>query len=97
MDTELFRKWFVEHFLKSAAQECPLLLVMDGHSHLDPELFRTAQRQEVHTLVLGTTHVSHPSAPECEFFWTLEGRGATKTFEITQIYISWSCIRHMCS
>ncbi|XP_028430494.1 uncharacterized protein LOC114553485 [Perca flavescens] len=43
IDSELFRKWFVGHFLKFATQERPLLLLMDGHmSHLDPELVRTA-------------------------------------------------------
>lgn len=41
VDVEVFRKWFVGYFLKFTAQDCPLLLVMDGHrSHLDPELVR---------------------------------------------------------
>ena len=48
MDGELFRKWFVGHFLKFAAQERPLLLILDGHqSHLDPELVQAAQREGV--------------------------------------------------
>ena len=31
IDSELFRKWFVEHILKFSTQERPLLLIMDEH------------------------------------------------------------------
>ncbi|KAK9528062.1 hypothetical protein VZT92_014560 [Zoarces viviparus] len=64
MDSELFRKWFVGHFLKFAVQEhLLLLLIMDGHqSHLDPELVRAAQREGVILLFL-PPHTSHILQP----------------------------------
>ena len=63
MDSELFRKWFVEHFLKFASQERPLLLIMDGHrSHLDTELVRAAQREGVILLCL-PPYISHILQP----------------------------------
>ncbi|XP_071760830.2 uncharacterized protein LOC139915943 [Centroberyx gerrardi] len=73
MDSELFRKWFVEHFLKYATQERPLLLVLDGHqSHLDPELVRAAQREGVILLCL-PPHTSHILQPlDVSFFGPLK-------------------------
>ena len=34
MDTELFKYWFMDHFLKYVPSSRPLLLLMDGHSLL---------------------------------------------------------------
>ncbi|XP_051277211.1 uncharacterized protein LOC127375248 [Dicentrarchus labrax] len=69
---ELLRKWFVGHFLKFAAQERPLL-VLDGHkSHLDPELVRVVQREEVNLLCL-PPHTSHILQPlDMSFFGPLK-------------------------
>ena len=73
IDSELFRKWFVGHFLKFTAQERPLLLVLDGHrSHLDPELVRAAQREGVILLCL-RPHTSHILQPlNVSFFGPLK-------------------------
>ncbi|XP_071776472.1 uncharacterized protein LOC139928027 [Centroberyx gerrardi] len=63
LDSTLFRKWFVKHFLKYATQQRPLLLVLDGHQlHLDPELVRAAQREGVFLLCLPpcTSHILQP-------------------------------------
>uniref|UniRef100_A0A8C2ZHE7 HTH CENPB-type domain-containing protein n=1 Tax=Cyclopterus lumpus TaxID=8103 RepID=A0A8C2ZHE7_CYCLU len=73
IDSELFRKWFVGHFLKFAMKERPLLLLMDGHqSHLDPELVRAAQREGVILLCL-PPHTSHILQPlDVSFFGPLK-------------------------
>ncbi|XP_031698045.1 jerky protein homolog-like, partial [Anarrhichthys ocellatus] len=74
IDSELFRKWFVGHFLKFAVQERPLLLIMDGHqSHLDPELVRAAQREGGVILLCLPPHTSHILQPlDVSFFGPLK-------------------------
>lgn len=73
MESELFRKWFLGHFLKFAVQDRPLLLVMDGHqSHLDPQLFQVAQREGVILLCL-PPHTSQILQPlDVSFFGPLK-------------------------
>ncbi|KAK9517519.1 hypothetical protein VZT92_022885 [Zoarces viviparus] len=63
----------VVDFLKFAAQERPLLLIMDAHqSHLDPELVRAAQREGVILLCL-PPHTSHILQPlDMSFFGPLK-------------------------
>ena len=63
MDSELFRDWFVSHFLTYAPTERPLLLLMDGcSSHFCPEMVKIAAMQQVVLFVLPphTTQVSQP-------------------------------------
>ncbi|KAM4620718.1 uncharacterized protein ACJ7VT_007344 [Polymixia lowei] len=73
INSEVFRKWFVEHFLKYATQERPLLLILDDHqSHLDPELVRVAQTEGVILLCL-PSHTSHILQPlDASFFGPLK-------------------------
>ncbi|XP_068567903.1 uncharacterized protein [Cebidichthys violaceus] len=86
MDSELFRKWFVGHFLKFAAQERPLLLIMDGHqSHLDPELVRAAQREGVILLCL-PPHTSHILQPlDVSFFGPLKANFSGVTGDLLAV------------
>ena len=59
IDTELFRLWFTDHFLRHATAARPLLLLMDGHSsHYQPALVRFAKENDVVILRLP----SHTSA-----------------------------------
>lgn len=45
IDNELFRGWFVNHFIRYAVKTRPLLLVFDAHkSHLDPEVIEAARK-----------------------------------------------------
>ncbi|XP_032390430.1 uncharacterized serine-rich protein C215.13 [Etheostoma spectabile] len=86
IDSELFRKWFVGHFLKFATQERPLLLVMDGHvSHLDPELVRAAQREGVILLCL-PPHTSHILQPlDVSFFGPLKADFSGVTGDLSAV------------
>jgi hypothetical protein len=48
VDSELFRGWLTDHFLKFAVAARPLLLVLDGHSsHYQPELVQYAKEKDV--------------------------------------------------
>ena len=63
MDGELFKDWFVGHFLSYAPSCRPLLLLLDGHSsHFCPEVIRTAAAEGtiVFALPPHTTHLSQP-------------------------------------
>jgi hypothetical protein len=62
MDMELFREWFVEHFLSYAPACRPLLLLLDGHSsHFCPEIIRAPPAGvTIFTLPLNTTHLTQP-------------------------------------
>ena len=63
MDGELFRDWFIGHFLSYAPACRPLLLLLDGHSsHYCPEVIRTAASNGVVVFALPphTTHLSQP-------------------------------------
>ena len=63
MDTELFKYWFMDHFLKYVPSSRPLLLLMDGHSfHYYPEMIRTVAAEGVvlFTLPAHTTHLCQP-------------------------------------
>ena len=86
IDSELFRKWFVGHFLKFAVKERPLLLIMDGHqSHLDPELVRAAQREGVILLCL-PPHTSHILQPlDVSFFRPLKADFSGVTGDLSAV------------
>ena len=63
MDMELFRDWFIGHFLSYAPACRPLLLLLDGHSsHFCPEVIRAAAAEGVIIFALppNTTHLSQP-------------------------------------
>ena len=63
MDTELFKEWFLNHFLNYAPSSRPLILLMDGHSsHFCPEMIRTAADEGIvlFTLPPHTTHLLQP-------------------------------------
>jgi len=59
VDTELFKGWLVNHFLKYTAGGRPLLLTLDGHSgHYQPEHIKYAQENEV-LLACLPPHTTH--------------------------------------
>ena len=63
MDRELFKDWFIGHFLSYAPACRQLLLLLDGHSpHFCPEIIRAAAAEGViiFTLPPHTTHLSQP-------------------------------------
>lgn len=53
INTDLFKKWFLKHFLPHAPKERPLLLIFDGHkSPLNLEVVEVARKQAVILLCL---------------------------------------------
>lgn len=81
---EVFRKWF-QHFLQHAAQERPLLLIFDGHqSHLDPEVIKMAEREDVILLCL-PPHCSHVLQPlDVGYFGPLKAEFAKVAGDLSQ-------------
>ena len=63
VDTYLFKKWLVEHFLRNAVGDRPLILILDGHgSHYQPDLIKFAKKNEVVLFCL-PPHTTHESQP----------------------------------
>lgn len=63
VNSELFKKWFLKHFLLHAAKERPLLLIFDGHkSPVSLEVVESAQKEGVILLCL-PPHCSHILQP----------------------------------
>lgn len=63
IDSELFRGWLVDHFLKNAVAARPLVLLLDGHSsHYQPELIQFAKEHDIILFCL-PPHTSHESQP----------------------------------
>ncbi|XP_057677742.1 uncharacterized protein si:rp71-1d10.8 [Corythoichthys intestinalis] len=61
--SELFKKWFLRHFLVYAPKERPLLLIFDGHkSPLNLEVVETARKEGV-ILVCLPPHCAHVLQP----------------------------------
>ena len=63
MNMELFRDWFLNHFLLYIPSSRPILLLLDGHSsHYCPEMIRAAAAEGVIVFALppNTTHLSQP-------------------------------------
>ena len=63
MDTELFKEWFMKHFLSYIPSSRPILLLMDGHSsHFCPEMITLAAEEGIvlFTLPPNTTHMCEP-------------------------------------
>ena len=68
IDSELFKMWFNDHFLRYAPPVRPLLLLMDGHStHFCPETIRLASEKDVviFTQPPNTTHLAQPLDKGC--------------------------------
>lgn len=63
VDSELFRGWLTDHFLKYATGARPLFLLLDGHSsHYQPDLIRYAKEHDVIIFCL-PPHTTHESQP----------------------------------
>ena len=63
VDTELFRGWLVDHFLKHAVAARPLFLLLDGHSsHYQPDLIHFAKDHNIVLFCL-PPHTTHESQP----------------------------------
>ena len=76
MDGEIFKEWFLRHFLVYAPAGRPLLLLVDDHSsHFNPAFIREAANHGVVVFCLppNTTHVSQPLDSTCfrslKAFW----------------------------
>lgn len=68
INSELFRDWFLQHFIPSVPSIRPLLLIMDGHSsHYCPDAIRMAAKERIvlFTLPPHTTHISQPLDRGC--------------------------------
>ena len=83
--TDLFESWLSGHFLKHAVCECPLLLLLDGHStHYQPEVVRYAKRNEVLLLCL-PPHTTHEAQPlDCTVLSPLKARWRTVCHDFFQ-------------
>lgn len=63
VNSELFKKWFLKHFLVHAPKERPLLLIFDGHkSPVNLEVVEAARKEDVILLCL-PPHCSHILQP----------------------------------
>lgn len=63
INSELFKKWFLKHFLLHAPKERPLLLIFDGHkSPVNLEVVEAARKEAV-ILVCLPSHCSHILEP----------------------------------
>lgn len=63
INSDLFKKWFLKHFLVHARKERPLLLIFDGHkSPVNLEVVEAARREDVVLLCL-PPHCSHILQP----------------------------------
>ncbi|XP_034034566.1 tigger transposable element-derived protein 6-like [Thalassophryne amazonica] len=63
INSDLFKKWFLKHFLRHAPKERPLLLIFDGHkSPVSLEVVEAARNQGVILLCL-PPHCSHILQP----------------------------------
>ena len=68
MTQELFHQWFLNHFLKYATPQRPIILIMDGHSsHYSPATIKLAAEHKVilFTLPPNTTHLTQPLDRAC--------------------------------
>lgn len=63
VNSDLFKKWFLKHFLLHAPKERPLLLIFDGHkSPVNLEVVEAARKESVILLCL-PPHCSHILQP----------------------------------
>lgn len=80
VNSELFKKWFLKHFLIHAPKERPLLLIFDGHrSPVSLEVVERARKEGVVLLCL-PPHCSHILQPlDTGLFVVLKQRFASLT------------------
>lgn len=78
VNSDLFKKWFLKHFLLHVPKERPLLLIFDGHkSPVNLEVVETARKEAIILLCL-PPHCSHILQPlDAGFFILLKQRFAT--------------------
>ncbi|XP_041864058.1 uncharacterized protein LOC121654155 [Melanotaenia boesemani] len=63
VNSDLFKKWFLKHFLVHAPKERPLLLIFDGHkSPVNLEVVESARKEDIILLCL-PPHCSHILQP----------------------------------
>ena len=63
VDSELFKGWLVQHFVANAVGDCPILLLLDGHSsHFQPDLIQFARQYGIIMFCL-PPHTTHESQP----------------------------------
>ena len=68
IDAGLFHGWLMQHFVKYATSERPILLLLDGHlSHYQPDIVRYARDHGIimFTLPAHTTADSQPIDVGC--------------------------------
>lgn len=77
-NSDLFKKWFLKHFLLHVPKERPLLLIFDGHkSPVNLEVVEAARKEAIILLCL-PPHCSHILQPlDAGFFILLKQRFAT--------------------
>ncbi|XP_073334858.1 uncharacterized protein [Pagrus major] len=77
VNSELFKKWFLKHFLLHAPKERPLLLIFDGHkSPVNLEVVEAARKEDIILLCL-PPHCSHILQPfDAGLFFLLKQRFA---------------------
>jgi len=80
INSDLFKKWFLKHFLVHAPKERPLLLIFDGHkSPVNLEVVESARREHIVLLCL-PPHCSHILQPlDAGPFLVLKQRFASLT------------------
>ncbi|KAF7666577.1 hypothetical protein LDENG_00101100 [Lucifuga dentata] len=78
INSELFKKWFLKHFLIHAPKERPVLLIFDGHkSPVNLEVVEAARKEKIILLCL-PPHCSHILQPlEAGLFPLLKQRLTT--------------------
>ena len=106
INSEVFRHWFEEHFLKLIPSTRPILLLLDGHSsHYSPATIQLAAENQIilFTLPPHTTHVSQPLDRCCfsplkaawrqvchEFYTANPGRCVTKYDFSSLLHKAWN-------
>lgn len=78
INSDLFKKWFLKHFLTHAPKERPLLLIFDGHkSPVNLEVVETARKENI-ILLCFPPHCSHILQPlDAALFVVLKQRFAS--------------------
>ncbi|XP_028322317.1 uncharacterized protein LOC114475579 [Gouania willdenowi] len=78
INSDLFKKWFLKHFIPRAPKERPLLLIFDGHkSPVNLEVVESARKEDI-ILLCFPPHCSHILQPlDAGLFLVLKQRLAS--------------------